>query len=157
MITLKNLVISTIQLVMYGFIIYYMNTLTHKNCLCKIDWRHDFIAIYSWIMIVFIVLKYYVFDNITESQAKSIEIYHSYTLIKTLIPFTDIIHIYAFFTYVTEINKSKTCSKCLSKRLKKTNEFMVHRKYIFVVVYVLTILFVIFPVNDLVHDIKHIL
>jgi fucose 4-O-acetylase-like acetyltransferase len=157
MISITNFIISTIQFIMYGFIIYYMNYLTQKDCICKIDWRHEFITIYAWVMIVFLFLKYYLFDNITETDARKIDIYNSYLLIKTIIPITDIIHIYAFFTYVTDINKSKTCMKCLSKNLKKTNAFMERRKYIFVIIYVITLIIVVFPIKKTYNDIIKLL
>lgn len=142
---------------MYGFIIYYMNYLTRKTCICKIDWRHDFITIYAWIMIVFLFLKYYLFDNITETDAHKIDIYKSYLFIKTIIPITDIIHIYAFFTYITDINISKTCMKCLSKNLKKTNAFMERRKYFFVIIYIITLIFIVFPIKKTYNDVMKLL
>lgn len=159
MISIKNIILSTIQIVIYGLIIYYMNYLKSCNCTLKKDWRHDFITIYAWIIIVYLILKYYIFDNISTKEAEKIEYYAGFQLLKSIMPFTEIIHIYAFFTYITDINEDKLCTCVRADKIKTINSFMVHRKYIFILLYVISIIAIIIPSNILTYtkNVLHVL
>ena len=86
------LVLNLLFIVVNSFIIYYLYNLEDKKCNCNRDWRHDYIKYVSMFMI---------FNNILNLFSIELNIIK---YLKGIIFILSIINIYAFYTYISELN-----------------------------------------------------
>lgn len=134
---LVTLGINLLPLVTIIILFYYVMQLEKDTCNCIKDWRHDF-------------LKYMLFSNVILSiinvvlLTTNIISFNIYKTILTLITIVSVINTYCYFTYVTDLNKTK-CN-CL-KDMPKFNQFLNVMKWLFVAITSVSVVAVPFYLN----------
>ena len=114
------LVLNLLFIVVNSFIIYYLYNLEDKKCNCNRDWRHDYIKYVSMFMI---------FNNILNLFSIELNIIK---YLKGIIFILSIINIYAFYTYISELNNTEC--KCAVIKQKQLNNFLMIWRYLMVII-----------------------
>jgi len=117
-------------------IIYYLYNLEDKTCNCIRDWRHDYIKYLSMFMIVYNILSLF-FIILIESH-----------IFKIIMVILSIINIYAFFTYITELNNTKC--ECAVIKQKQIHKFLMVWRYVLFIIPIILI-FAIFSLFYLIY------
>lgn len=99
--------------IIWGFLIlYYLNNLEDDDCVCainwKTDWRHNYIKYFTITLICVNILRLF-------GQFRN-------TTVAGILFILSLVDLYAFFTYVNDINKNKCV--CATEKQKTLNWFM---------------------------------
>ncbi len=118
-------------LALQGSILYYLYNLEDADCNCIRDWRHNFIKGMSLLIIFFSFIALIGFD-LKNSAFKWL------VIIKFILT---IINVYAFFTYVGDLNKTQ-CS-CAVNKQPILNSIMNFIRWLYVIIIGLALLVLI--------------
>lgn len=109
-------------LVLYGSILYYLYNLEDADCNCIRDWRHNFIKAMCLVIIFLTFISLFEF-NISYKFLLLIIIIYLVLLIIT---------IYAFFTYIGDLNDTQ-CA-CAVKKQPNLNSIMNFMRWLYVII-----------------------
>ena len=118
-------------LALYGAILYYLYNLEDADCNCIRDWRHNFIKAMCLVIIFLTFIGLFGF-NLKSNSFKWLVIIYFILLI---------IDIYAFFTYIRDLNITK-CSCAINKQ-PNLNSIMNIIRWIFPIIIGLFLLVII--------------
>ena len=119
------------SLIIQGLIIYYLYNLESKDCNCIRDWRHNYIKYFAIFIIIFNAFNF-TFVNMPKAAMS----------LGVLLILLQLVNIYAFFTYVGELNETKC--KCAVDKQPVLNSFMNALRWFQVVAVIIVILMIIF-------------
>jgi hypothetical protein len=124
-------------LIWNGIILYYLHNLEDTSCKCIRDWRHNFMKIVAYINITLSIIPLLII-NIK---------FNKYFLLSIgiIIIILNALYIYAFYTYIGILNKSK-CS-CAIINNPKINNLLYYRRDTILLFYILGILTIITGIN----------
>lgn len=126
-------VFMLITIIWYCVIIYYIHHVEKLSCKCKIDWRHTYLKIMSYINIIASLIS---FMNI------NLNLNPSYVLIiEIIIIILNAIYIYALYTYINVLNSSN-CA-CATTDLPQINKSLDQKKNYILFLYIMGIITVI--------------
>ena len=117
---------NIIRLVVNILIIYYLINLEDVNCKCIMDWRHNYI---KYVSIFNIICNVLILFNINIENLSSINV------------ILDIINIYAFFTYIGDLNYTKC--ECAVVKQENLNYFLNIWRYAIIIIPLIGLLFVL--------------
>ena len=120
-----SVVLLCIFIIWECLILYYLHNLEDDDCVCainwKTDWRHNYIKYFTITLICVNILKLFgVFRNI---------------IVGVIIFILSFVNLYAFFTYVNDINTNKCV--CATEKQKTLNWFMYMYAYLRVALIIL--------------------
>ena len=115
-----------IGIIINFFIVYYLINLEDKNCNCIRDWRHDYIKFFS------------IFNILTSIIALSNTVPKTGILVNT-IGILAIINIYAFYTYIRDLNDTKC--ECAVVKQKNLNKFLNIYRYLIIIIPIFILIF----------------
>ena len=121
------LALLLITILIQSSILYYLYILEDVDCNCIRDWRHNFIKGFS-VLVIFLGLLGVAFNF-------NLKNYKWINLVYTLISF---VNLYAFITYVGELNATK-CACAVSKH-PNINSLMQIYRWVYIVVLALGII-----------------
>ena len=110
-------------LLFQGLIIYYLYNLEGADCNCIRDWRHNYIKYFAIFLIGFAVICV-----IMPSLSKNM-------VVKALIMILSIVNLYAFFTYIGDLNTTQ-CS-CAIHKQPNLNSFMNFMRWAQVILWII--------------------
>lgn len=117
----------------YCVIIYYIHHVENLSCKCKLDWRHTYLKIMSYINII---------ASIISLMNINLNLNPSYVLIiEIIIIILNAIYIYALYTYINVLNSSK-CA-CATTDLPQINKSLDQKKNLILFLYIMGIITVI--------------
>jgi len=117
-------------IILNSFVVYYLLNLEEKSCNCIRDWRHNYIKYLSIFSIILNMLSLFEFKTIIKNK-------HIITIICIL----GIVNIYAFYTYIRDLNDTK-CECAVSKQ-KNLHNFLNVWRYIMVFLPIFAIILVL--------------
>ena len=117
-------------LIIQSLIIYYLYNLESKDCNCIYDWRHNYIKYFA---IVLIIINTFNFTVVNMNK--------NLMIIGVLLILLQIINIYAFFTYIDDLNTTKC--KCAIDKQPLLNKFMNILRWIQVIIFVVVVIMII--------------
>ena len=107
-------------------ILYYLNNLEPLDCKCIRDWRHNFI---KYMTIFNLICSFLLLFGINMRTC---------TGISGIITILSLVNLYAFFTYIGDLNNTKCI--CAVQKQKNLNTFLNIWRYIMVIVPVLALI-----------------
>jgi len=126
-------------------IIYYVLGLEKDKCKCVRDWRHDYIKYYTGVMI-FITVVRLLGGNISIYTNGPDSIQRIVATVAMLVAIAIVaavgVQIYAIFTYVGDLNKTKCI--CATDDMRTLNRAMLVLRWVYVIGAVLTTLLLLF-------------
>ena len=124
-------------LIWNGIILYYLHNLEDTSCKCIRDWRHNFMKMVAYINITLSIIPLLII-NIK---------FNKYFLLSIgiIIIILNALYIYAFYTYIGILNKSK-CS-CAIINNPKINNLLYYRRDTILLFYILSIITIITGIN----------
>ncbi len=117
-------------------ILYYLNALEKKHCMCIRDYRHNLLKISSIILIICAISISYI--NNTSNI---------YRIISIIYQLVFIINFFTMFTYIRDLNKTK-CN-CALHDVRYTNNFLYYYRYIVVFVILLYFIATIYIIRNI--------
>ena len=124
-------------LIWNGIILYYLHNLEDTSCKCIRDWRHNFMKLIAYINITLSIIPLLTI-NIKFNKSFLLSLGIIIIILNTL-------YIYAFYTYIGILNKSK-CS-CAIINNPKINNLLYYRRDTILLFYILGILTIITGIN----------
>jgi hypothetical protein len=108
-----NIIITIVNI----FIIYYLINLEHNHCDCIRDWRHNYIK-YTAMFLLFIDLLLLLNTEISN--------------ISGIIGLLQIIYVYAFYTYIRDLDNTKC--ECAVVKQKNLHTFLNMWRYLILII-----------------------
>ena len=118
------------SLVLQGLVIYYLINLEGVDCNCIRDWRHNYIKYFAIFAICWSVLLI-----IIPSLSKK------YNELNTILMILTLMNIYAFFTYIGELNATKCV--CAVDKQPTLNIFMNFLRWFQLISLIIMVLFIV--------------
>jgi len=142
--TIILLIFFLIIISIYGSVIYYLYELEGEGCNCIMDWRHDFIKYYTMALAALLVIKIvllltHLHDKINRTM---LLILNSIFLLLTSV------NVYAFFTYVGDIQDDKNC-KCAGEKHPTLNSMMNVLRWIYIVLFSIAVITVLLSIYSI--------
>ena len=133
--TIILLIFFLIIISIYGSIIYYLYELEGEGCNCIMDWRHDFIKYYTMALAALLVIKIVLLLTHLHDKINT-TILLIFNFIFALLA---AVNVYAFFTYVGDIQDDKNC-KCAGEKHPNLNSMMNVLRWIYIVLFSIAII-----------------
>jgi len=128
----SNKVIGFIfTLIIQCMIIYYLYNLESEDCNCIYDWRHNYIKYFAIFLIIF-----------NGSTITFVNMPKAAMSLFVLIILLQLVNIYAFFTYVGELNETKC--KCAVDKQPLLNKIMDVYRWFQVIIILFIVIAIIF-------------